>query len=345
MERLADQGRADLALATDRLTSQLLRYRELAVLLTDHPDLQSLLFDGGDRDAADLLVREAADKTGARSVELVDAAGRVLASSNPPGAPRDPRAAPLARALDGALGTAHRIVPRGDTARARVFSFAAPLYGPTGPAMGAIVSAVDVSTIENNWPGNAPAAFFVDDGGTVFTSNRSGLLLTRLGPGTGQSFPQHSVRPLAGHDLWTLDGGRYLPDRALHLARDVPAIGLHAHVLLDAGPTLRSGVLVGGATAALFLVFGAAMLVAVQQRRALHDRLAVEAAANARLEARVTERTRALASANTDLRREVAERKEAEAALKQAQADLVQAGKLSASARCRQASATSSTSP
>jgi two-component system C4-dicarboxylate transport sensor histidine kinase DctB len=44
----------------------------------------------------------------------------------------------------------------------------------------------------------------------------------------------------------------------------------------------------------------------------------------------VAERTRALSQTNAQLRREVAEREEAEAALKRAQADLVRAGKLTA---------------
>ncbi len=328
VDRLADQGRADLALATDRLTSQLLRYRELAVVLTSHPELQGLLFRGGDRAGADALVREMADKTGARSIELVDAGGRILAATAPDGGSRDPQEQPLARALGGALGTDHGIVPRDGKTGTRVYSFAAPVYGPDGPAAGAIIATVDVRGIEDNWPGNAPAAYFVDRHGTVFTSNRSGLLLTRQGD--AQSFPAYAARRVSGHEVWLLDGGRYLPRRALHLAREVPAIGLSANVLLDAGPTLRSAVLVGGATMALFLVFGAAMLVAVQQRQALRGRLAVEAAANARLEARVSERTRALAGANADLRREIVERKDAEAALKRAQAELVQAGKLSA---------------
>jgi len=332
VDRLADQGRADLALATDRLTSRLLRYRELAVVLTSHPELQGLLFQGGDRVGADALIGEMADKTGARSIELVDADGRILASTAPDAGSRDPREQPLARALGGALGTDHGIVPRPEKGSGktgtRVYTFAAPVYGPNGPAAGAIIATVDVRGIEDNWPGNAPAAYFVDRHGTVFTSNRSGLLLTRQGD--AQSFPAYAARRVSGHEVWLLDGGRYLPRRALHLTREVPAIGLSANVLLDAGPTFRSAVLVAGATMALFLVFGAAMLVAVQQRQALHGRLAVEAAANARLEARVTERTRALAGANADLRHEIVERKEAEAALKQAQAELVQAGKLSA---------------
>lgn len=78
------------------------------------------------------------------------------------------------------------------------------------------------------------------------------------------------------------------------------------------------------------MTFGAILFFVQQKRAALADRLTVEAAANARLEARVVERTQELTEVNADLRREVSERKEAEAALKRAQDELVQAGKLSA---------------
>jgi two-component system C4-dicarboxylate transport sensor histidine kinase DctB len=56
----------------------------------------------------------------------------------------------------------------------------------------------------------------------------------------------------------------------------------------------------------------------------------VLAQANEALETRVDERTRELSEVNKALRGEVSERKETERALKKAQADLVQAGKLSA---------------
>ena len=35
---LAGQGQADLALASDRVASQLQRYREMALVIVDHPD-------------------------------------------------------------------------------------------------------------------------------------------------------------------------------------------------------------------------------------------------------------------------------------------------------------------
>ena len=42
LERLARSGEADLTLAADRLQSQLQRYQEMVVLLSDHPALNAL---------------------------------------------------------------------------------------------------------------------------------------------------------------------------------------------------------------------------------------------------------------------------------------------------------------
>ena len=43
LDQLARQGASDLALASDRLTGQLQRYRELAVLVADHPQIGAVL--------------------------------------------------------------------------------------------------------------------------------------------------------------------------------------------------------------------------------------------------------------------------------------------------------------
>ena len=82
----------------------------------------------------------------------------------------------------------------------------------------------------------------------------------------------------------------------------------------------------GAATFAL----GALVLLILQRRDALRARLAIKAAANEALEARVHERTRDLTAANVALEAEITERRAAETALRRAQDDLVQAGKLSA---------------
>lgn len=67
-----------------------------------------------------------------------------------------------------------------------------------------------------------------------------------------------------------------------------------------------------------------------QRRRRIEERLLLEARARDELEGRVADRTSELMSANTLLRREIAERARAEAELRRAQAGLVQATKLAA---------------
>ncbi|MFC6760061.1 hypothetical protein ACFQFQ_12050 [Sulfitobacter porphyrae] len=94
-------------------------------------------------------------------------------------------------------------------------------------------------------------------------------------------------------------------------------------MLLDTEPARRLAAAQAAAVAALCLAFGSLLFLAAERRRAL-------ASANARLEDRVAERTRALRDTNAKLLAEAAEREEAQAALRRAQDELVQAGKLSA---------------
>ncbi len=314
--QLAAKSQSDLSLAADRLTSQLFRTRELAVVLADHPTLVALLNGEGDSRTASALLRRVADKTGTELLALVDPGGRVVASSGPPG---PVPALPLARALHGALGTANRVDPATTPPR-RLFSFVAPVFARPGPASGAVLAEVNVYRFEQNWPTSPAAVFFSNADGQVMVSNRSELV---LGNREAPDFPGHAAGRVFGHDLWALSAGPYLPARALHLSRALPVIGLTAEILADTAPARRLALLQAGVAAALSLVFGAFLFLATERRRTL-------ARANALLESRVAERTAALLEANRDLTREIAERREAEAALKQAQADLVQAGKLSA---------------
>ena len=63
LDQLARRGEADLALAADRLTAQLQRYQELAVLMAEHPTLLALSkYQTNPQPSADLLL-EVADKT------------------------------------------------------------------------------------------------------------------------------------------------------------------------------------------------------------------------------------------------------------------------------------------
>ncbi|WP_306152026.1 ATP-binding protein [Roseovarius sp. MMSF_3281] len=324
LDQLEKQGRADLALASDRFTGQLRRYQELAVLMADHPTL-ARVSAGRDAQAARALLLEAADKTGAMGLAYVDASGRILAQAG--NAPRDPAQIPaFTRAINGALGVGYgRLGARGG----RAYIYAAPAFAADGLVRGALIVLVDIAELEWDWIGGQPPVFFTEEKDEIFVSNRSELLFWRArddGPGYSPAnapAPDFTTHDIAGHEVWKIDWGDYLPKRALHLTQDLPVIDMTGHVLINVAPARRLAALQSLMFAVICLAFGAVILQITERRRTL-------ARANAQLEQRVTERTGELTVTNRALRREIRERLEAEAALKKAQDDLVQAGKLSA---------------
>ena len=325
LNQLSRQGSADLALASDRLTGQLQRYRELAVLTADRPALVAGINNGTDGTTRALLLK-IADKTAALDIMLVDGQGRVLSSARGPIGVDLSHTAYVKRAMQGALGRTHGV--RGLTDE-RVFYYAAPVFGARSEVLGAVVVVVNIAAIEWDWVGGNPAVYFTNDTGEVFISNRSELVFWRRTDGREGLVPPDDGATSFGsywqgqHEVWKLGWGPYLPQNALHLTRALPVVGMIGEALMDVRPAQRLARLQAAAVAALFLAFGALLFVATERRRTL-------AQANALLEARVAERTVALEQSNTQLRREASEREGAQAALAKAQADLVQASKLSA---------------
>ncbi|MGR3758871.1 sensor histidine kinase [Roseobacteraceae bacterium NS-SX3] len=325
LDSLAERTAADLALASDRVSTQLQVYQELAVLMAEHPALQGLNTPW-QRQEATALLTDVADKTAALDVFFADASGQVLAAAQGVTGGDVSSEGYFSRAMQGALGTGHGVLPG---LGRRAYFYAAPAFAPDGGVRGALVVVADVEDVEQTWRGSLPAVFFTNRGGEVFISNRRELLFWRRGDGgAGLSPPDGTpvhfeARRVARHEIWELGWSPYLPARALHQAVDLPVIGMVGEILVDVAPARRIAALQAAALAAVCLAFGAMLYLATERRRAL-------AAANQVLESRVAARTRALSAANLQLRREVAEREEAEAALKRAQAELVQAGKLSA---------------
>ena len=325
LDQLSRQAASGLTLASDRLTGQLQRYRELAVLLADDPRLSQVLLGDTPSLARPLFV-EIADKTGALDIVLVDAAGQSTVSASGLDIAEDAITPAIARALRGALGWGHG--PWGDRS-ARTSYFAAPVFSPSGKPAGAVAVIADLVEVEWDWVGSNPAVFFTESNGQVIVTNRSELVFWQRPEGAaGLSPPSGSDAPfdsyfVGQHEVWQMGWGPYLPRNALHITRPLPVIGLTGEVLVDVSPARRLALLQAAAVAALCLAFGALLFLATERRRTL-------AVANAGLERRVAERTAALEDTNQALRREVSDRQEAQNALAQAQAELVEAGKLSA---------------
>ncbi|MFC6687191.1 sensor histidine kinase [Jhaorihella thermophila] len=325
LDQLARRGRADLELASDRLSTQLQVYRELAVLMADHPVLDGL-DDPSRRVAARDVLTEVADKTSAFDIYFVAPDGTVLVSARGGAGRSVAGSAQFRRAMQGALGSDHGVDSAGGH---RVYSYAAPVFGAGGRVRGALVVVADVEDVESTWRGSAPVVYFTDTRGEVFITNRSELLFWQrpegwvgLRPAQGAA-AAFDVQTIGRHEIWRLGWGPYVPARALHLSRPLPVIGLTGEVLVDVGPARRLAGLQAAAIAAVCLAFGAVLYMTMERRRALAE-------ANAELEQRVEARTRELSDTNRRLLREIEERHEAEAALRRAQAELVQAGKLSA---------------
>ena len=310
LDQLEQRGRSDLALASDRLTGELGRYRELAVLLADHPVVAATL--AGDRgDAADLL-RETADKTGSLDILVVSQMGRELASASGSSAENHASQPYFTRASDGAIGLYHLVHDRYGQ---RTFLFAAPVFSDAGPVSGAVIVVVNIDAVEAVWRGARPTVFFTDELGVAFISNRSELLFMARDlvdpPRTStvdynadilRPFMTHTVQNRQGRAVWSVEGQRYVPRTALHLTLPLPVIQMTGEALMDVAPARTFARLQAGAAAAICLAFGAMLFLATERRRTLAD-------ANIRLEAAVEART---------------------AELTKAQSDLVQAGKLSA---------------
>ncbi|KIC20902.1 sensor histidine kinase [Leisingera sp. ANG-Vp] len=316
LDSLAERSAADLALASDRVSSQLQIYQELAVLTAGHPVLEDLSTAAA-RERAAALLRAVADKTAALDVFFAGADGAVLAAAEGVPGASVAQESYFRRAKQGALGTGHGVLqPEGK----RAYFYAAPAFAANGGVRGALVVVADVADVEQTWRGSLPAVFFTGASGEVFIANRSELLFWRQGEGS----PEVMRRDLhGGHEIWSLQGSPYLPQRALHLAVQLPVIGMTGEILVDVAPARRIAALQAAALAGTCLAFGAMLFFVMERRRTLAE-------ANAVLESRVAARTEALSQANVQLRREVREREEAEAALKRAQEELVQAGKLSA---------------
>ena len=315
LEPLERRAEADLRLAADRLTADLQRYKELAVLLADHPAVLGLIGGTAGREEAQALLRGRADLTGSRDILVLDAAGRVVASAEGRPGQGAELADVVARALDGALGTGHGVQSGSES---RVFRFAAPVFAEGGPARGAVVVVAGVDQVESALRGARPAMFFTDESGRIFISSRSELVFR---PRDG--FVDHDRARLGEFELWRVRGGPYLPDRALHLSLPLPVLELEGEVLVDIAPARQVALLQAAIAGGLCLGFGTLLVLAALRRRAL-------ARINRQLEARVAQRTAELTALNADLSHEVEVRRAAEAQLTRAQAELVQAAKLSA---------------
>ncbi|MEM1299062.1 MAG: ATP-binding protein [Pseudomonadota bacterium] len=301
LERLAETGRIRVEQVAERLVDQLDRYRVLANLLAKDRRVISSLSAGEDAGAISPFLRDQVLAYGAERIELLDRAGTVVVSSDPPAGYVSRRGSSLVTAaFNGRLGTAHVL-----ESRKRQFQFSRGVVRGQAPASGAVIVSADIATLEFEWNVVPEAIGFFDDDGVVFVSNRPSLLLRQEGAEVPderfQPFPEHGRETIGVHEVWPFDGFDELPATALVISRPVPQIDMTARGFLDVAPARAAAGQRAWLAAAIMAVLGlAALLIAVWRRR-VADRLAFEAAANTRLEARVEQRTAELRATQDQL--------------------------------------------
>jgi len=324
--KLQSRGQGSLALASDRLVSQLERFRQLPVVLSSATDWGKFL--GGEEpvDTVNRQLEKFADMTGARDILLLDVNGTIKAAADWREDGVDigkniSRRPDFVRALHGALGFYHA---RSETGVARGFYFTSAVRDSDRTIIGALSVEVDLESLEGTWRANPEIIFFTDTNDIIFIANRDSLILRGLSmtppetvPAVTKRYGLQKIEPMpvrqeierGNATIWRMSDSGELPAYGLYMQKPLPVIGMTGNILLDLSIVDQEARLRTALAAAFMSMILLVVLVLVQRRHSLAVRLLVEEAANNRLEDRVEART---------------------AELRRTESELVQAAKLSA---------------
>jgi len=351
LARQAERGQVQMRLYTQALESEIAHYDYVPGLLSLDHRITALLAHpdspAAAREANDYLATLNA-RAGTRVIYVLDPRGKVLATSNwqRPDSylGEDLSFRPYFHsAAEGQLGRFYGV---GTTRGESGYYLSAPLGSRDKPAGVAVVK-IGLEPMENRWQGADSQMLLADENGVVILASDPSWRLSTLRPlppavrerlSRSQQYNRAPLPELPLTTVRVLDEGARLvrmrqgpPMLAQQAA--LPGTDWQLVLLSNVSPArvaaLNSAAL-GGVLTAFVLLLGAAWNV---RRRIIGERLAARAAleaANSELERKVAERTADLSHANEQLQAEVAERVRTESVLRQAQAGLLQAGKLAA---------------
>ncbi|WP_299397511.1 ATP-binding protein [Pelagibius sp.] len=349
---------ARLDLYSSNLAGALGRYQSVPTLLALRSDVVELFRRSRDPESqarANLLTESFNRLTEAEDTYFMDAEGFTFAASNwnseRPFVGHNFSYRPyFQEAMEGRLG---RYFALGTTSGRRGYYFAYQVSADD-QVLGAVVVKISLADIEASWTAKDEGVIVSDPHGVIFISSRPAWRFRSLAPlddaarqaiAENRRYEAVDLRPLdiaergqigetagaAGARLLSIsaaDGGSAA--EYLMVSREMPAAGWTVSVLASTD-LARSQSLTAGLVAGLACLITVLIATLIAQRRGrLVERIAYQRRASEELERRVVERTADLTAANLQLAREIGEREAAEADLRQAQDDLVQAGKLAA---------------
>lgn len=322
------------------LEGHLRRYETLPALLARQAEVRDFLTAPPGPTGVDAMNRWLAESNGvieSSDLYLIGPDGTTLAASNFDRADSfiGQNFAYRPYFIEAAEGRQGRFFAVGTTSGVRGYYFASPVRSPAGRIVGVIAMKIGVDDLEVGWRSQTHQTLVTDPEGIVFMATDLAWLFRGMLPLTPDRMAQteasrrYADRPLeplgqretwnAGRLLVTLAGSDGVVREYLSTSREMAAAGWTVRVLMETAP-LRAQVRLAVAAFALLLGIALSLGWALRQRRArLGERIALQARAQAELERQVAGRTADLRQANDELHR--------------IQADLVQAGKLSALGR------------
>jgi len=321
----ARRGDDVLNLATEVLAGQLDRFERLPLLIAEHPLIRRLAVDPDNpvlRAEANVYLERIQRQLDATDIYLMDAQGLTVAASNHATATSFVGGNFAFRpyfsdAITGGIG---RFYALGTTSGKRGYYFGAPVQGGAGVA-GVLVFKIDLDAIEDTWRAGDYAILVTDPEGVIFLSSRPEWLFHALAPLGEEALERIArTRRYAGRPIGLLDVREDRQQMGQHLLRvagteflqrdlPMPVAEWQVHVLIDTAPARREALNLAAVATLSVGLLALSGAILWQRRLRMAERLAMQAEARADLERRVEERT---------------------AQLRQAQADLVQAGKLAA---------------
>lgn len=339
---LKGQAVAAAALHAAVLRSELEKHRSVPLLLAEDPDTRAAFRGAGDTKALNAKLEMLSRRTRAAAIYLMDARGITIAASNwrlPTSfVGSDYSFRPYFRDAMHA-GTAEHFA-LGTVSGRPGFYLARRVEGSHGP-LGVIVVKVEFDGLEDEWRASGEPAFVTDRNGVVLLTSVQGWRFRTLTPlpeaehrrlVASQQFGRSKLEPLPFDRLRNglIEAAPY-GSVARFVSASIPAAtpGWTLHLLTPTDRATRQAEVSARLVAALLtglLFLTAAMLL--RRRELSVVRAQAQEKARLELEARVEARTGELRAANTQLIREMDERRRAEATMMTMQDSLVQSNKL-----------------
>jgi len=357
---LSENGERQLELHARTVESEISKYTYLPSLLELEDSVSQLLSEpeGGARQSVNEYLEGLNRRSRSRAIFVLDTSGRVQATSNWRDADSFLGEDLSFRAYfqDAVRGEPGRFYGIGSTTGEAGYYLAHGLE-EHGKIIGVAVIKVRLDTLEERWQRARLEAFVSDENGIIILSSdpaRRLKAVRALSPQTKERlarslqyywWPLNELEPLARetladgvekltfpansetaqgklHEVTYLAQTRRLADTPWHFTLLTPLQDLRRESMIQ-------GVLVAVAFA-LLTILGIAWN---ERRKVIATRLAAREAleeANSHLERKIAERTADLRASNERLKGQIRERRHAEQTLRQAQDELVQAGKLAA---------------